>query len=372
MRKILFVIPEYSFGGTNKSLENLLAQMDKEKYDIAVYCLYEDGGDYYKKVFAPYIIKKSKLYYWSHDNIYTRKIMGLVNKITKADHFTFLYQYEAKFLQRKYEFDIVVAYQEGKVTEVGTYFHGVKRIAWVQCDYPQLVGDVRYRIDKASYDSYDKIVCVSDYTASSMRKFFKLPVDKVIGIHNTLDVKYIVSKSEGKVPEFDGTVFNIVSIGRLHEEKQFEQIPQIVSQMKVTTPFCWYIIGSGPDEELIRSEINKYHLQDKVILLGMKDNPYPYIKKADLVVMTSRTESFSYVIAEAKLLHTPVLSSDFPVAYEVLDESCGWIAQLNEMPELLTMIISDEDGIYKKKKESIQNYYYSNDEIIKKVESLID
>ena len=184
--KILFVIPEYSFGGTNKSLENLLALMDKEKYDISVYCLYEDGGDYYKKVFAPYIIKKSKLYYLLHDNIYTRKIMGFVNKITKADHFTFLYKYEVRYLQRRYDFDVLVAYQEGKVTEFGTYFHGVKRIAWVQCDYPQLVGDVRYHTDKAYYHSYDKIVCVSDYTANSMRKFFKLPADKVIGIHNTL------------------------------------------------------------------------------------------------------------------------------------------------------------------------------------------
>ena len=371
MIKVLFVIPEYSFGGTNKSLENLLALMDKRKYDVSVYCLYEDGGDYYKKVFAPYIIKKSKLYYWLHDNIYTRKIMGFVNKITKTDHFTFLYKYEATFLQRKYDFDIVVAYQEGKVTEVVSFFPSVRRIAWVQCDYPQLVGNVRYDIDKAYYDGYDKIVCVSDYTAKSMRSFFKLPVDKVIGIHNTLDVKYIVSKAEGKAPEFDNSVFNIVSIGRLHEEKQFEKIPQIVSQMKVSTPFCWYIIGSGPDEELIRGEIKKYHLKDNVILLGMKDNPYPYIKNADLVVMTSRTESFSYVIAEAKLLHTPVLSSDFPVAYEVLDESCGWITPLCEIPSLLSMIIIDEHGIYEQKKNSVLNYRYSNYRILEAVDKVL-
>lgn len=371
MIKVLFVIPEYSFGGTNKSLENLLALMDKERYDIAVYCLYEDGGDYYKKVFAPYIIKKSKLYYWLHDNIYTRKIMGFVNKITKIDHFAFLYKYEAKYMQRRYDFDVVVAYQEGKVTEFGTYFHGVKRIAWVQCDYPQLVGDVRYQTDKAYYDSYEKIVCVSDYTASSMRKFFKLPVDKVIGIHNTLDVKYIISKAEGKVPVFDSTVFNIVSIGRLHEEKQFAQIPQIVSQMKVSKPFCWYIIGSGPDEELIRSEINKYHLHDKVILLGMKDNPYPYIKNADLVVMTSRTESFSYVIAEAKLLHTPVLSSDFPVAYEVLEESYGWIVPLHNFSAWLSRIVENTNNEYDTKKYSVGNYEYSNNKMIIQIDELL-
>ena len=371
MIKVLFVIPEYSFGGTNKSLENLLALMDKRKYDVSVYCLYEDGGDYYKKVFAPYIIKKSKLYYWLHDNIYTRKIMGFVNKITKTDHFTFLYKYEATFLQRKYDFDIVVAYQEGKVTEVVSFFPSVRRIAWVQCDYPQLVGNVRYDIDKAYYDGYDKIVCVSEYTAYSMRNFFHLPDEKVVGIHNTLNVEHITVMAEGVCEELDCNKFNIVSVGRLHEEKQFEKIPQIVSQTKVSTPFCWYIIGSGPDEELIRSEINKYHLQDKVILLGMKDNPYPYIKNADLVVMTSRTESFSYVIAEAKLLHTPVLSLDFPVAYEVLDESCGWIAPLHDFSALLNRIIENTNNEYGTKKGSIGKYVYSNNEMIIQIDELL-
>ena len=141
--------------------------------------------------------------------------------------------------------------------------------------------------------------------------------------------------------------------------------------MKVSTPFCWYIIGSGPDEELIRGEIEKNHLQDKVILLGMKDNPYPYIKNADLVVMTSRTESFSYVIAEAKLLHTPILSSDFPVAYEVLDESCGWIAPLSEMSSLLSKILIDEYGEYEQKKISVLKHQYSNCRILEDINNVL-
>ena len=75
--KILFVIPEYSHGGTNKSLENLLSLLDKDIYEINIYSLYEDGGDYYKEVFKQYIIKKSRLYYWLHDIFVTRKFMGL-------------------------------------------------------------------------------------------------------------------------------------------------------------------------------------------------------------------------------------------------------------------------------------------------------
>lgn len=58
MKNILFVIPEYSFGGTNKSLQNLINLLDTTKYKIHVFCLYEDGGNYYKNVFKKFIVKK--------------------------------------------------------------------------------------------------------------------------------------------------------------------------------------------------------------------------------------------------------------------------------------------------------------------------
>ena len=105
-KKILFIIPEYSHGGTNRSLENLLTLMDKSKYDIHIYCLYEDGPDFFKQLFSPYVVKKSKLYYWLHDNIVTRKIMGLYNKMTERDNFISLYKREAKWIQKKQHFDV--------------------------------------------------------------------------------------------------------------------------------------------------------------------------------------------------------------------------------------------------------------------------
>ena len=155
--------------------------------------------------------------------------------------------------------------------------------------------------------------------------------------------------------------------------KQFQEIPKIVSNIKKQTsrPFCWYIIGSGSCEQWIRSEIEKYNVQDSVVLLGPKDNPYPFIRQANLLVCTSMAESFSYVIAEGKILHTPVVSNNFPVAYEVLDENCGYISSIDEMPELLHKLINDENGIYSKVKESISTYEYENEEILKKTNSIL-
>ena len=118
--------------------------------------------------------------------------------------------------------------------------------------------------------------------------------------------------------------------------------------------------------------IRQYNVEDKVILTGAVDNPYPYIKRANLLVCTSKSESFSYVIAEAKVLHTPVVSNSFPVAYEVLDKSCGWIASLEEMPQLLFRLINDVDGDYSKVEESIKKYEYDNKSIMDKFYQLIN
>lgn len=374
MKKILFVIPEYSLGGTNKSLENLLLFLNKEMYDISIFCLYEDGGDYYKKVFAPYILRKSKLYYWLHDNVYTRKIIGLYNKVTKRENFTILYKREVLHLEKKHNFDIVIAYQEGTATEFVSYFKNKKKIAWIHFDYAMLEGKVNLKKKKVYYDRFKHIVCVSKAALESMLKVHPEYKEKSTYIYNTLNSASVIEASLKSIQvPFNPTCFNIISIGRLVSIKQFQEIPKIVSNIKKQTsrPFCWYIIGSGSCEQWIRSEIEKYNVQDSVVLLGPKDNPYPFIRQANLLVCTSMAESFSYVIAEGKILHTPVVSNNFPVAYEVLDENCGYISSIDEMPELLHKLINDENGIYSKVKESISTYEYENEEILKKTNSIL-
>lgn len=374
MKRILFVIPEYSHGGTNKSLENLLYFLDKGEYDISVYCLYEDGGDYYKKIFAPYIIKKSCLYYWLHDNACTRKIMGLYNKLTKRDHFSFLYKHEACRLEAIYKFDAVIAYQEGTATEFVSYFKKTKKIAWIHFDYAMLTGKVDLMARKVYYDAYQQIVCVSKTALKSMLAIHPEYRSKSTYIYNTLNTYFIkeASDKDNYIP-YEHSAFNIISIGRFVEDKQFHEIPKIANYIRrrVHNPFCWYIIGSGEYEERIRSEIDTYSVSDIVKILGSQDNPYPYICQANLLVCLSMAESFSYVIAEAKVLHTPVLSNDFPVASEVLDKSIGWISNIKDMSRVLINIIDNIDGEYDKKKTEVMKFEYSNEKIMQKVEQIL-
>lgn len=372
MKNILFVIPEYSFGGTNKSLQNLINLLDTTKYKIHVFCLYEDGGNYYKNVFKKFIVKKGFFYYFLHDNVVTRKILGAYQRLNKKYQSHWLYKHEARRLEKKYKFDIVISYQELLSTEFVSYFKAPKIIAWVQCDYPVLVGKSRYDEDLSYYQKYHTVVCVSNYATQSMKSFYPQLSVSFAAIYNTLDIDFIRIKSKEGKSGFDKSVFNMVSVGRVTEVKGFKLIPAMVSKLKerVTKPFKWYIIGDGEDMGEMQTLIKSMKVEDYIVLLGYQDNPYPYIYDADLYVCTSESESFSYTIAESKALHTPVLSNDFPVAYEVVSEKEGWVVNNSKMVSILQKLIMNENLIYSKVKSLIQNYTYNNNAILNKIDKL--
>lgn len=374
-KKILFVIPEYSHGGTNKSLENILSLIDHEKYDINIWCLYEDGAEYYKDKFRPYIVQKSLLYTLAHDNVFTRKIMGGLMKICSDITFSWLYKREATKLCKK-EYDTVIAFQEGLATEVVSYFT-TDKIAWVHFNYAtSSKGYADYY--RPIYNKYDKIICVSKFAADAFKnKNFECK-DKTTYLYNLINSTEVFKLAEDTLHsnDFDNSedCFKIISIGRLNYIKQFEKIPYIVSEIKKRTfkSFKWYIIGNGEEKETIEYEVSKYKVEKEVILLGAKNNPYPYIKSCNLLVSTSLSESCPYVVIEAKTLGVPIVCSSYPTSKEMVNNEVGWICNINDMPSKIADIINDKNSMYSEMKESIAAYSYNNEEIMSKFYKLID
>lgn len=380
-KKILFVIPDFYIGGTNKSLENLLLLIDNNIYEIRIFSLYEDGDFYYKeKVFKPYLIKKSIFYRLFHDHFLFRKFSTLVSLLFRCNASRLLHKFEINRIQKKDKFDTVIAYQESSATICVSMLRNCSnRIAWVHCELRYWLQDLvkgRKLEEAGDYSKYDKIICVSESARQSFLSLYPQLSDKVMFIYNSVDdnhIKELADDVKVNVPFSDNT-FNILSVGRFSPTKQFDLIPKIVSELKKMTskPFCWYIIAST--EECLQDmldKIEKYDVSHEVILLGAKDNPYPYFKKSDLFVCTSESESFSYVIAESKVLHVPVLCNDIPVAKEVVSDDEGWISSIADMPGILSRIIDKNNGIYTSVKEKILNYQYNNHEILKKFEDIV-
>ena len=380
-KKILFVIPDFYIGGTNKSLENLLLLIDSNIYEIRIFSLYEDGDFYYKeKVFKPYLIKKSLFYRLFHDHFWFRKFSTLVSLLFRCNASRLLHKFEINRIQKKEKFDTVIAYQESSATICVSMLRNCSnRIAWVHCELRYWLQDLvkgRKLEEAGDYSKYDKIICVSESARQSFLSLYPHLSDKVIFIYNSVDdnhIKELADDVKANVPFSDNT-FNILSVGRFSPTKQFDLIPKIVSELKKITskPFCWYIIAST--EECLQDmleKIEKYDVSREVILLGAKDNPYPYFKKSDLFVCTSESESFSYVIAESKVLHVPVLCNNIPIAKEVVSDEEGWISSIADMPGTLSRIIDKNNGIYTSVKEKILNYQYNNHEILKKFEDIV-
>lgn len=375
MKKILFVIPEYSHGGTNKSLENLLHFIDKDRYEISIFCLYEDGGQLYKDIFAPYVVKKSIFYHLAHDNKVTRKIMGGGMKLSSKINFNWLYRKEANRIQRKNHFDTIIAYQEGAATEFVSYIDNCKnKIAWIHCDYGSRWNDSKGKDETNVYDKFDRIICVSETSTDSMLAIYPQYRERTSSIYNTVDTAFIKKQAKEFIVDFDKDCFNIVSIGRFTLVKQFHLIPEIVTKiMKLTKKkFCWYIIGDGDKKSPTEVAVKTFGIGEYVKFVGAVDNPYPYFCKADLHVCSSSSESFSYTIAESKILHTPLVSNDFPVAYEVVDDNVGWICKINDMASKIADIINDKDGMYSKVKETISTYKYDNGTIMSMFYQIIE
>lgn len=380
-KKILFVIPDFYIGGTNKSLENLLLLIDSNIYEIRIFSLYEDGDFYYKeKVFKPYLIKKSFFYRLFHDHFWFRKFSTLASLLFRCNASRFLHKFEINRIQKKEKFDSVIAYQESSATICVSMLRNCSnRIAWVHCELRYWLQDLvngRKLEEAGDYSKYDKIICVSESARQSFLSLYPHLSDKVIFIYNSVDdnhIKELADDVKANVPFSDNT-FNILSVGRFSPTKQFDLIPKIVSELKKITskPFCWYIIAST--EECLQDmleKIEKYDVSREVILLGAKDNPYPYFKKSDLFVCTSESESFSYVIAESKVLHVPVLCNNILVAKEIVSDEEGWISSIADMPGTLSRIIDKNNGIYTSVKEKILNYQYNNHEILKKFEDIV-
>lgn len=108
----------------------------------------------------------------------------------------------------------------------------------------------------------------------------------------------------------------LLSIGRFCTAKNYDNVPEITRLMAESgvVDLKWYIIGYGSDESLIRKKIKEAGMEEHVILLGKKENPYPYIKACDIYVQPSRYEGKSVTVREAQMLCKPVVVTAYSTA----------------------------------------------------------
>lgn len=190
-----------------------------------------------------------------------------------------------------------------------------KRLAWIHTDYSTV--SINPDLELPVWNSYDYIASISPEVTRSFLTVFPSLAAKIVDIENMLSSAFVLGRAEEKdvSRELTGDI-NLLSIGRYCNAKNYDNVPDIAKRMigHGLVNFKWYIIGFGDSEALIKSKIKEAGMEDHVILLGKKDNPYPYIKACDIYVQPSRYEGKSVTVREAQILGKPVAVTAYPTA----------------------------------------------------------
>lgn len=386
-KNILFCIENYKHGGIPKALESLLAGIDHNKFNIRLFCINQEEGPY-KISLQKYVVNRQNRWLWAFSTYYTehcglvmlwlvalKALRKVLIKLTGTDLFYRQLDKEANALSAKH-YDVIVAYAEGTVTRFVSQIECRKRIAWIHIDYKRNLKYIQNADETNIYKRYDHIVIPSCFSRESFKEVFPFLSARAITIPNLLDadsIRRMAACGDALDECFTTNGFTLMSVGRICYEKQFFKIPEIASRLKKCGhPFRWYIIGGGAVEEInfLKEHIRQKTVEDVVILLGAKNNPYPYIKQSDLVVCTSLSETFSYVIGEAKILGIPVVANDFGSVSEVLDEAHGIICPTDNMASVISRLMTD-DSAYSRLKDNLKNYSYDNKPVLSKIYSLL-
>lgn len=205
-----------------------------------------------------------------------------------------------------------------------------RRLAWIHTDYSKV--SVNAERELPVWSAYDAIASISDDVSSSFVKTFPALAERVLLIENILSADLVRGRAgEADVSaEFDGKV-NLLSIGRYCTAKNYDNVPDICRRLRAMgLDVKWFIIGYGGSEALIRQRIAEAGMEEHVVLLGKKENPYPYIKACDIYVQPSRYEGKSVTVREAQMLCKPVVVTAYPTAAsQIADGIDGVIVSLD-------------------------------------------
>lgn len=382
-KKVLFVIPTIWAGGTNSALCSLYNNIDKSKYEVIVW-----ARDYYGGREVSYdkaLVRKqpwlAAYYSTGHYSTVVEKYFCLFVKLLKKAIKTFDVNFDEKvdrFFVKRFEknnhFDTVVAYNEGAV-RFCSHFECHNKIAWVHCDYSKYM-DASLS-EEGYYRKFNKIVTVSEYTTEVMKKRYPSLKERCITIYNLLDVKLICKRSLDMIDDsrFCTDKFTLLSVGRIVPVKNFSRIPLIAREMiDLGCDFRWYIIGPGMDGsevDNIKNNIEKFGVNDYVVWLGGKSNPYPYFKAADLYVCTSKSEACPMVFNEAKINGTPIITSDFPAAKEFIHQGQdGYVISIDCLAKQIAHVINNPD-LHNYLENNVSKYIIDNNDTMSRIYSIL-
>ena len=381
-KNILFVVDNLKMGGVTKVLINMLKSLDNSDYNIDLLVLH-----YYKDMLIDLpdnikIKKGSKYFHILDQNLKSLLVNKDIKNIFRKCCFSF--NIKTNIIKRKIkkdrlknikkQYDIEIAFGDGFPYIYTSYGNSIKKIAWMHSDVAVRDYSARYYKNiKNALSKMDLCIAVSDKVATSYKNRYNIATVEVIP--NIIDDYEIIKKSK-LAPEvsFDKNQLNFISVGRLDYSKNYLMLLNVAKHLiDDGYKFKVYIVGDGEENVTLQKAIINLKMEKHFILLGRKDNPYPYVKNSDLFLLSARYEGLPTVIIEALILHIPCISTEVAGIYEILNNSFGVITKNTENDFYLNLkhLLDNPQKIIEMK-ENLSNYKYNNNIIIDKIKNILN
>lgn len=332
MKKIAIILYGASVGGIETSLINMLNNINLDICDVTLFTNLE-GNPCIDKISSKieiidvncitlknYIYSETKAFNLA--NVTRGLIVYIRSRLAKNDAKKVeIISKLLKLSDRKY--DCVIAYKQDYLTTAAgiLMIDAAKRILWLHGPIWKENNPEKEYVKWIS--SYDRIYGVSKDVIDEFLIHLPSQKDKTDVFLNLLDVKTIRAKAllepKNTISE-EKCRYKLLSVGRYNYAKNFDNVPEICSYL-VQNGFDvkWFLIGYGEDEAIIHQNIERWKMEDHVIMIGKKDNPYPYMKSCDVYVQPSRYEGRCVAVIEAQVLNKPVVITDYPTAKAQFD-----------------------------------------------------
>ena len=319
---LLFTGVNLKLGGIEKSLVNLVNKIDKNKYQVTI--ILEDAkGELLEKLDKSINVKEFKVS--NNKNKIIRKGVNILRRCSYA-----LFNYHT------FDFSCCYAtysYSGNKISKLSSINNSI----YVHSDYSYIYPDLedfrRFFDTRGIYD-FKTIFFVSLESCRKFTKIYPFLKNRCFVFNNFINLEEIEALSKEKISltkPRGKTLF--VFVGRLDDaSKKLGRAFKLVANFDNVV--LW-VVGDGPSREDYVKEVKKLKIEDRVVFVGSKINPYPYMKKGDYLILTSLYEGFPVVYLEGlalkkKLITTIKVSDD----YLKIGKNYGEVIPSNEMKML--------------------------------------
>ena len=343
-KNILFILNDLNMGGAETSLITFLQEFDYSKYNVSLQLLKKEGflmkklpSEVHLLTAPESIALFEKPFFQLVKDFKIKLIIArLVYKFWSIfeNNRSIIDQKLWKSLARtipknKNKYDVAFSFLENRpnfycIDKVDATI----KIGSIRNDYKKMGMSVKY--DKPYFDKFNLIIVNSIANEMSLKEIFPEYSYKIKILQNIFSVENInlLANEHIKLQKADLT---IVTVGRLFPEKNYSlAIDSLKLLRNKGIDAVWYVLGEGNQRTQLEKQIDTNGVSNYFFLLGHINNPYPYIFIADIYVHTSKYEGKSRAIEEAKILHKPIVVTDFPsVTEQITHNKTGLIVESN-------------------------------------------